>query len=154
MTDGTTPTVKHLHPIRGFFWGLLFGVGLAFVLVFATLIELSISNLAIVTFVGLALGVAWSLVGPAKPPSGPPPSPVHPPTAPPPSRFDDFGTPTEHPPPTAPSVDPAPADDPGVSGTDDAADASPEGADEGAGDRWPAPAEATAPDTSPTDPES
>ena len=93
MTDSTAPTVKHQHPIRGFFWGLLFGIGLAFVLVFATVIELSIANLAIVTFVGLALGVAWGIVGPAKAPSGPPPVERTEPALPVASRFDDFDAP-------------------------------------------------------------
>ena len=113
MTASTAPTVKHQHPIRGFFWGLLFGIGLAFVLVFATVIELSIANLAIVTFVGLALGVAWGIVGPAKAPSGPPPAAHEAPVLPPPSRFDDFDD------PAAPAPAPAPAtEEAGGSGED------------------------------------
>jgi hypothetical protein len=68
--------VKKTHPIRGFLWGILFGLGLAIVLVVTGVIPLDLSQMAIVLVLGVALGVLWSLFGPAKPPRGPAPAPA------------------------------------------------------------------------------
>lgn len=83
----SAPTVKQTHPVRGVLWGLMFGIGLAFVLVFTTVINLDLVTMIIVVVIAIALGVLWSLYGPAKPPQGEPPvARVPPPET---SRFDD-----------------------------------------------------------------
>lgn len=133
----TADTVKKTHPIRGFFWGLVFGIGLALVLVITTVISLSLVNLIIVVVAGLVLGVAWGLFGPAKAPKGEPPSSAVPP--PPTSRFDDRPAGEMPDPVAAPGNDHVPpADDAATSADGDAAppaeDAEPE-TDSGSDDR-------------------
>ncbi len=66
--------VKKTHPIRGFLWGIMFGLGLGVVLVVTGVIPLELSQLAIVTIIGSGLGVVWGLFGPAKAPKGPAPT--------------------------------------------------------------------------------
>lgn len=68
------PTVKRTHPIRGLLWGLMFGVGLTFVLIVTTVISLDVVTMIVVTIVGTAAGLLWSTLGPAKPPKGAPPT--------------------------------------------------------------------------------
>ena len=46
-------TVIVRHPIRGLLWGLLFGIGLAFVLVFSTLIEFAVVPMTVTIVIGL-----------------------------------------------------------------------------------------------------
>lgn len=79
--------VKKTHPIRGLLWGIMFGLGLAVVLVVTGIIPLELSQLVIVTVVGIGVGVLWGLFGPAKKPKGPAPAsrvvPPEEPTVPP-----------------------------------------------------------------------
>ncbi|MEE9472742.1 MAG: hypothetical protein V3V82_02025 [Acidimicrobiia bacterium] len=66
--------VKKGHPIRGILWGIMFGLGLAVVLVVTKIILLELSQVIIVLVVGIAAGVLWSLFGPARAPKGPAPA--------------------------------------------------------------------------------
>jgi hypothetical protein len=66
-------TTKQIHPVRGALWGLLFGVGLAGVLVLTTLITLELVTVLGVVVVGVVAGIAWGSLGPARPPKGPAP---------------------------------------------------------------------------------
>lgn len=93
LTPGQTVTKK--HPIRGFFWGLLMGVGLALVAVVIKAMTLSLVNVVIVTAVCVVFGVVWGLFGPEKPPKGPAPAPRTVVVAEA-SRFDDFDEPTDY----------------------------------------------------------
>jgi hypothetical protein len=118
ITDDPTPssthrppaTVKRAHPVRGIVWGLLFGIGLAAVLVITTVISLDLLTVVIVVVAATIVGVLWSIFGPATPPKGPPPTPKRP--APPtPSRFDDFDPPAPETTATEPSSAPPPPTD-------------------------------------------
>lgn len=114
MSDSTrttsTPaeTVTERHPVRGFFWGFLMGLGLAIVAVVTKLVSLSLVTLIVLVVVGVVVGVVWGLYGPAKPPKGPAPGArVAPPEA---TRFDDFDEESIRPDPQAdgdPSGQPA-----------------------------------------------
>lgn len=92
VIDDEHHTVKRVHPFRGLFWGLVFGVGLAGVLVFSATITLSVLAVVAYVVVGLVVGVVWGVVGPARKPKGPPPSTRVVVEQLPTSRFDDFGT--------------------------------------------------------------
>lgn len=115
------------HPIRGFLYGIFFGLGLVFVVVGQGWAALGTLGPVVVFLVGLAAATLWGLYGPSKAPKGPPPpEPVAvEPTAS--TRFDDFGEPTrpgdetiEQPTaPATPATDPGAADD---AGSDDRAD--------------------------------
>lgn len=94
MSDSTritsTPgeTVTERHPVRGFLWGLLMGLGLAIVAVVTTLVSLSLVTVVVLVVVGAVVGVVWGLYGPAKPPKGrAPDARMAPPET---TRFDDF----------------------------------------------------------------
>ena len=63
------------RPIRGGLWGVLLGLGLALLALNSKIISLSLVSLALVTMVGIVLGVLWGLFAPARAPKGPPPSP-------------------------------------------------------------------------------
>ena len=68
----------------------LLGIGLAFVLVFSTLMEFALLQILVAILIGVVFGVLWGLFGPAKAPKSPPPEPVAVAAAPMPSRFDDI----------------------------------------------------------------
>ena len=72
MTSGDTggALVKKTHPIRGLLWGIPFGLGLTVVLVLTKVIALDQAQVVIVFVAGLAIGLLWSLFGPAKKPKG------------------------------------------------------------------------------------
>jgi hypothetical protein len=87
FTPGETVTKK--HPIRGFFWGLMLGLGGAVVAVVTTLVTLSLMTVIAIVVVGVLIGILWGTFAPAKAPKGPEPAQrtavVHEAT-----RFDDF----------------------------------------------------------------
>jgi len=64
------------HPIRGLLWGIVFGVGLAFVLVFSTIIVFARTPVAITITVGTLAGLLWSVLGPPRTTKSPPPEPA------------------------------------------------------------------------------
>jgi len=64
------------HPIRGLLWGLVFGVGLAFVLVFSTIIVFARTPVVITITVGTLAGLLWSVLGPPRTTKSPPPEPA------------------------------------------------------------------------------
>ena len=45
----TSQTTLHRRPIRGFLWGLMFGLGVSGLLIVFSIVPLSISNLIIYT---------------------------------------------------------------------------------------------------------
>ena len=69
-------TVIVRHPFRGLLWGLLCGIGLAFVLVFSTLMEFGRTEITVAILIGVVFGVLWGLLGPARSPKAPPPEPL------------------------------------------------------------------------------
>jgi hypothetical protein len=76
MTDspatpaGHTDLVKTTHPLRGVLWGVLFGLGLMLVLIATNVIRLDLIQMLITLILGIALGMAWSIFGPARKPKG------------------------------------------------------------------------------------
>jgi hypothetical protein len=99
MTMTMEPSLKR-HPIRGFVWGLVLGLGVALILVNFAVIALGTLTPWVITLAFAVLGVLWGLFAPAKtkgtppmatappvtpgaPPSGPPPGPPPTPGAPP-----------------------------------------------------------------------
>ena len=64
------------HPIRGVLWGLVFGIGLAFVLVFSTIIVFARVPVVITITVGTLAGLLWSVLGPPRTTKSPSPEPA------------------------------------------------------------------------------
>lgn len=61
---------KQKKPVAGVLWGVVFGLGLSLLSVNFKIIEFAIAPMVVVFVVGVVLGVAWSLFGPAKQPKG------------------------------------------------------------------------------------
>ncbi|HUP75782.1 MAG TPA: hypothetical protein VM282_22295 [Acidimicrobiales bacterium] len=82
----TQPTVRY-HPIRGAVYGLLFGLGLALVLMVFKVLALSVPIMIVLGLVFSVLGGVWGRFAPPRgaktPPPEPPPSPMAPPQPPP-----------------------------------------------------------------------
>ena len=72
-------TVLKKHPIRGFLWGLMTGLGVALLLMVFSVVPLSIPTLGIYAGASAVLGALWGSFGPAKQPKGP--APTTPPAA-------------------------------------------------------------------------
>lgn len=70
----TSQTTLHRHPIRGFIWGLVFGLGVAGLLIVFSIVPLSIPNLIIYPVVIAVAGTLWGLFAPPKKPKGPEPT--------------------------------------------------------------------------------
>ena len=56
------------RPIRGLLWGLIFGLGLTLLLVVTNTILLAWVPMLVTMAIGTAIGIAWSLFGPARKP--------------------------------------------------------------------------------------
>ena len=69
-----TATTRRRHPIRGALFGLLLGVGMAFVAVGRTIVTLDSLVPIVLVVVGVVIGIVWSTYGPAKQPKGPAPT--------------------------------------------------------------------------------
>jgi len=129
MNDAATPmsgtmeiqTEIKRHPIRGFLWGTITGIGLALVLVVTKVITLSIPAIVITIIVVALLATLWGLVGPAKKAGGPVPVTITPSPTPPASRFDDFEAPPQ--PRVAPVPEPVEAPGDETAAADDATEA-------------------------------
>lgn len=67
-------TVIVRHPFRGLLWGLMFGTGLAFVLVFSTLMEFGRTEITVTIVIGVVFGVLWGLFAPARTAKAPAPA--------------------------------------------------------------------------------
>lgn len=116
MTDVTNePTsrqlVKQRHPIRGVLWGLMFGVGLAVVLVLTTVIALDLPVVIAVIAIGTIAGTAWSVFGPAKSPTDDSEAPTTDTVTPAPGD-------TAQAPPPPPPPPPTPVDSPEIPDAD------------------------------------
>ena len=92
LTPGQTVTKR--HPIRGFFWGLMMGLGLALVAVVIKVMTLTLANVIVLTSIGVAFGIVWGLFGPEKAPTGPAPA-ARTVVVNEASRFDDFDKPKD-----------------------------------------------------------
>lgn len=69
MTSAELPEVStEAHPIRGVFWGLLLGIGLAGLLISMKVVGLALTPFVVVVMVGVLAGTAWGRFGPARPP--------------------------------------------------------------------------------------
>lgn len=64
---GTAAPTKQIYPVRGVLWGIIFGIGLMVVAIVTKMISLSLGPALLVLVLGIALGTAWSIFGPAKP---------------------------------------------------------------------------------------
>jgi hypothetical protein len=77
------------HPIRGFIYGIFFGLGLAFLAIGQGWAALGTLPPVILVIIGIIVGTLWGRFAPAKKPKGePPPERVHVENVA--SRFDDF----------------------------------------------------------------
>lgn len=63
-------TAVKRHPIRGFLYGIVFGLGLMLIVVGQGLAALGTWPPFIVFIVGIGVGTLWSMFGPAKGPKG------------------------------------------------------------------------------------
>ncbi len=54
------------HPVRGGLYGLLLGLGVAIYLVLFAITPFSLTTMAIIVVVGIALGAAWGAFAPPK----------------------------------------------------------------------------------------
>ncbi|MEM9200834.1 MAG: hypothetical protein AAGC53_04215 [Actinomycetota bacterium] len=74
MTAATiSEPVVTRHPIRGFFYGVLLGIGSVLIVVGEGIAALGTWPPFLVLLGGIVFGLAWSTFGPAKAPKGPPP---------------------------------------------------------------------------------
>jgi len=64
--------VRRTKPIAGALWGVPLGFGLALLAINAKLISLAIIPIVITVLIGVAIGVLWSMYGPAKAAKGDP----------------------------------------------------------------------------------
>ena len=68
-TQTTAPTSKtKRHPIRGFLYGIVFGLGLAFIAVGQSWAALGTWPPFLLLIAGVVIGTLWSTFGPAKGP--------------------------------------------------------------------------------------
>lgn len=74
-------TTLKRHPIRGFIWGLITGVGVGLLLMVFSIVPLSIPTLIIYTAVSAVLGALWGMFAPPKKPKGARPDTLPPPAA-------------------------------------------------------------------------
>jgi hypothetical protein len=68
-----TQTTKR-HPIRGFLYGIPFGLGLAMIAIGQKWAALGTWPPFILVVVGILVAMAWGMFGPAKAPKGPDPT--------------------------------------------------------------------------------
>ena len=54
------------HPVRGFFAGLLLGVGIALILFALGVVPFTVAMLGIVTLVGIVVGIGLAYVAPVR----------------------------------------------------------------------------------------
>ena len=91
----TTQTTTKKHPIRGFLYGIVFGLGLALVAIGQKWAALGTWPPFIVFVIGIVVGTSWSLFGPAKGPKDPePPTPAEPEPPTPADEVSDRPAPT------------------------------------------------------------
>ncbi len=101
MADTTTKR----HPIRGFLYGIMFGLGLALTAIGQKWVALGTWPPFILFIVGLVVGTAWATFAPAKKPKGPAPDAApEPPAEPEPPTEAEPEAPTE----AQPEPDPEP----------------------------------------------
>ena len=72
---GSAPVTQR-HPIRGFLYGIFFGLGLALIAIGQKWAALGTWPPILLLVGGVAVGTLWSTVGPAKAPEGPAPVPA------------------------------------------------------------------------------
>ncbi len=73
-TTTTAPTTTKKHPIRGFLYGIPFGLGLAMIAIGQKWAALGTWPPFIIFVIGVLASMAWGMFGPAKAPKGDPPN--------------------------------------------------------------------------------
>jgi len=66
-------TVKRNHPIRGAFYGVILGLGLALMAVGLKVVNLDSIMPIVLVVVGVIIGIVWGMAAPAKKVKGPAP---------------------------------------------------------------------------------
>lgn len=66
MSNATTKK----HPIRGFLYGIFFGLGLALIAIGQGWAALGTKPPIVILVIGIVIGTLWSMYGPAKGPKG------------------------------------------------------------------------------------
>jgi hypothetical protein len=94
VTMTAQPTLKR-HPIRGFIWGIVTGLGVGLLLMVLSIVPLSVPMLIAYTGSVAVLGAVWGTFGPAKKPKNQAPS-----------ATSTANYPTDGPQPSQPSTDP------------------------------------------------
>ncbi|MEZ5243810.1 MAG: hypothetical protein R2707_01840 [Acidimicrobiales bacterium] len=72
-TTTTAPTTTKKHPIRGFLYGIPFGLGLAMIAIGQKWAALGTWPPVMIFVAGIVIGTAWSTFGPARAPKSPSP---------------------------------------------------------------------------------
>lgn len=70
-------TITKRHPIRGFLYGIFFGLGLALIVVGQGMAALGTWPPLVVFVVGVLAATLWGIVSPVKAPKGAPPCARH-----------------------------------------------------------------------------
>jgi hypothetical protein len=73
-TIAATQSTVRYHPIRGAVYGLLFGLGLALVLMVFKVLALSVPIMIVLGLLFLVLGALWGRFAPPRAPQNPPPA--------------------------------------------------------------------------------
>jgi hypothetical protein len=73
-TTTTAPTTTKKHPIRGFLYGIPFGLGLAMIAIGQKWAALGTWPPVLIFVIGVLASMAWGMFGPAKAPKGDAPS--------------------------------------------------------------------------------
>lgn len=76
METITNETITKRHPIRAFFWGIPFGLGLLLIVVGQGWAALGTWPPFIVLILGIVAATLWGTYGPAKAPKGEAPEPA------------------------------------------------------------------------------
>lgn len=116
MATTTTTTVTSTastkrHPIRGFLYGIPFGLGLAMIAIGQKWAALGTWPPFIIFVVGIIVSMLWSTFGPAKAPKDAPPVGASNVAAAEPAPFESEPEPEPEPAAEAPSDEAAPADE-------------------------------------------
>jgi hypothetical protein len=69
-TTTTAPTTTKKHPIRGFLYGIPFGLGLAMIAIGQKWAALGTWPPFLIFVIGVLASMAWGMFGPAKAPKG------------------------------------------------------------------------------------
>jgi hypothetical protein len=63
-------TTLKRHPVRGFVWGIVAGLGIGLLLMVLSIVPLSIPTLVVYTAAAAVSGLVWGIIGPPRKPKG------------------------------------------------------------------------------------